>query len=208
MSVKRLFVTMLIVGILGYVLSACIAFASTPEHFDLNRPPEGWHRFVHPDINYAIWLPEDWIAAVPPKDSDVKLNTLYLPPGESGRDIYATVNFITYVDFVEDPRDPLGWQAAGIDELPESTYSLDTVELVIPCARYDITSLRHVCIVGPYPEEQYFPLRANPELAGFALYLRTTAEAEADLLPIWQSMVVSFALEQPPEIVHKSEQNP
>jgi hypothetical protein len=164
--------------------------------FTLESPPDDWYRFVDPNYNVAIWLPNIWepiVWDVP--DSDISQPTYYRPINGS-IDAELWVQIIPSDNFRDDYCIPL---RDDCGDPPVNIYDIHVNDIAIPCARYDKGSFkwRHICVVGPYLVQQFRPESIGGNIS-FMLSLHTNDEWEAQVEPIWRNIVISFILEQPP----------
>jgi hypothetical protein len=194
----------LLLGI-GMILIVSCGSRTERVEFDITKPTDSWYRFDDPDYNISIWLPDDWegdVWDVP--DSDVSEPTHYHPTGEDNvTELW--INIIPPTDFTENYCDPVisnynNKSKNDCDDPPMQVYEIQNNHLSMPCARYDIGSHRwkHICVTGPYSAKLFHPESIEGQrFIQFTLY--TNADWEAQVVPLFKKIVVSFVLEQPPD---------
>ena len=185
----------ILIGLATIVLCAWVR-CSGQNHFNLDSPPDDWYRFVDPGYNTAVWLPDSWDAVVwDVTGSDVSVPTYYHPTGED-TDTEVWIDVIPPVDFREDYCIP---QMNDCGDPPVETYDIQAGDIAVPCARYDQGSFRwrHICVVGFYSGQQFHPESVGGKRS-VMFSLQTNDDWEAQVVPVWKNIVISFILEQLP----------
>jgi hypothetical protein len=179
------------------IISACSLFHPGQVEFDINHPPKGWYRFVDPNLNYTVWLSEDWEPILDDPNDDFNLPTRFQL---ANHDLAGNIGIriIPPVDFQKDYCNPL---TSECDNPPTKTYNIEVGGISIPCARYayGTYSSTHLCVVGRYTGQRFQPLWQNQQIS-FLLNFQATNELEKELETDWKQIVMSFVLEQPPDI--------
>jgi hypothetical protein len=201
-QVRRAFLTLWTVASL---LTSCVAPSSdrattapaTPEGFDLASPPSGWVRWQDDLHQVAAWLPGEWRHSEQLPGDDVVHPFAVFPPEDDKAYIWLAT--VKPVDFRADPRDPVISQLDGGNYQPESTYSVTVSDLTLPCARYlggfrlvPPSRVIHICVLPGLPNRD--------EPYNYVLKMWVESQWEAELVPTWKLIVMSFALEQRPQV--------
>ncbi len=181
---------------LGIIILIACGQNTDNYQFNLKSPPDDWYRFVDPGGDVTVWLPDSWEAVVwDVTGSDVSVPTYYHPTGEdTATEVW--IHVIPPVDFREDYCIPL---RNDCGDPPVETYDLQVGDIAVPCARYDQGSFRwrHICVAGFYSGQQFHPESVGGKRS-VMFSLQTNDDWEAQVVPVWKNMVVSFVLEQPP----------